>query len=63
MENSLSPRGCKWPMWDHGSKPNHEYCGEARRPGSSYCDAHFRKALRENETEPRQVFIPHRRAA
>lgn len=63
MDRSMSPRGCRWPMWPHGAKPTHEYCGCARRAGSSYCDQHFKKALRDHETEPRQVFVPHRRAA
>ena len=50
-------------MWPHGDKPTNEYCGCHRRPGSSYCDEHFKKALRDHETEPRQTFVPHKRAA
>ena len=35
---------CLWPMWPDGAKPTHEYCGERRQVGSSYCQAHHKRA-------------------
>jgi len=63
MENAASRRGCKWPMWPHASRPSHEYCGDHREEGSSYCDKHRTMSIRDLEKEPRRQFVPHRRAA
>ncbi len=56
-------RGCLWPMWPHGSRPNHEYCGDRRALDSSYCDKHKLQSIRNMELEPRQPFVPRRKAA
>jgi hypothetical protein len=50
-------------MWPHGDHPSHEYCGEVRSDGSSYCEEHKAKSIRDLEIEPRQPFIPRRKAA
>ena len=56
-------KGCLWPMWAHDARPNHEYCGKHRTEDSSYCEAHRRLSIRDLEKEPRQTFVPRRRAA
>ncbi|SVC20989.1 uncharacterized protein METZ01_LOCUS273843 [marine metagenome] len=56
-------RGCHWPMWPHGNHPTHEYCDEKRSQGSSYCAEHRAKSIRDLDIEPRQPFIPRRKAA
>ena len=56
-------KGCNWPMWPHGEKPNHEYCGEQRAQGSSYCAKHRAMSIRDFAEEPRQPFVPNRKAA
>ena len=50
-------------MWAHDARPNHEYCGKHRTEDSSYCEAHRRLSIRDLEKEPRQTFVPRRRAA
>ena len=56
-------KGCLWPMWQHGTKPNHEYCGAEKSENSSYCTEHKAMSVRDFEIEPRQPFIPNRKAA
>tara|TARA_B100000315_G_C14094720_1_gene370867 strand:+ start:220 stop:411 length:192 start_codon:yes stop_codon:yes gene_type:complete len=63
MEDSRSRRGCLWPKWPHESRPTHEYCGEQRQPGSSYCVEHRTMSIRDFDLEPRQAFVPHKAAA
>ena len=63
MHETKPRRGCLWPMWPHGDKPNHQYCGDKRSPGSSYCEHHKAMSIRNLETEPRQPFVPRRKAA
>lgn len=63
MQESRSRRGCVWPMWPHGDKPNHEYCGQRKLSGSPYCAAHRKMSIRDFEEEPRQPFIHRRKAA
>jgi len=50
-------------MWPHESRPTHEYCGEQRIEGSSYCTQHKAASIRDFEVEPRQPFVPHKAAA
>lgn len=33
-------KGCCFPMWAHGERPNGLYCGRVKRPESSYCAEH-----------------------
>jgi hypothetical protein len=63
MQQIRPRRGCLWPMWSHGDKPNHEYCGDHKTPGSSYCETHRKMSIRDFEEEPRQPFVPRRKAA
>ena len=63
MEDSRSRLGCLWPMWPHESRPTHEYCGQHRLEGSSYCTEHKAASIRDFEVEPRQPFVPHKAAA
>lgn len=55
-------RGCLWPMWPHSARPTHEYCGDRKMSGASYCEAHQRLSIRDLETEPRQPFVRHKAA-
>jgi hypothetical protein len=50
-------------MWPHESRPTHEYCGQHRLEGSSYCTEHKAASIRDFEVEPRQPFVPHKAAA
>ena len=54
--------GCLWPMWPHSTTPNHEYCGEKRRDGQSYCVKHYPRSIR-NPDEKTQTFVPRKIAA
>ena len=63
MEEIRTGRGCRWPMWPHASRPNHEYCGARKAAGSSYCEQHKTMSIRDFETEPRQPFVPNKQAA
>ena len=47
----------------HGDIPDHHYCGETRADGSSYCEKHRQLSIRDFEEEPRQTFVPRKRAA
>ena len=62
MSDQTSGHGCLWPMWPHSSVPNHEYCGEFRESGQSYCTDHYVRSIRTSE-EPKSVFIPRKLAA
>jgi hypothetical protein len=33
-------RACQWPLWGHGERPTHRYCGAPSHGGASYCEAH-----------------------
>ena len=39
---------CLWPMWPDDDEPQarqaHEFCGEPRQAGSSYCEAHHARS-------------------
>jgi hypothetical protein len=50
-------------MWPHGTKPNHHYCGAGKAENSSYCTEHRAMSVRDFDIEPRQPFIPNRKAA
>ncbi len=54
--------GCLWPMWQHSATPNHEYCGEKRQDGQSYCAKHYARSIR-NPEEKTQIFVPRKIAA
>ena len=62
LEEQRPARGCLWPMWPHAARPTHEYCGNGKVPGASYCEAHQRKSIRDLDAEPRQPFIRHKAA-
>ena len=57
MEQTKRHKGCYWPMWKHGDRPNHEYCGERREPGSSYCAKHRAMSIRDFADEPQGGLI------
>ena len=63
MKEIRTGRGCRWPMWPHASRPNHEYCGTRKVAGSSYCGQHKAKSIRDFETEPHQPFVLNKQAA
>jgi hypothetical protein len=35
---------CCWPMWDHNTKPTHDFCGKRRQKGRVYCPTHAKLA-------------------
>jgi hypothetical protein len=37
--------GCRFPLWPHGAKPDHRYCGREQRPGSAYCQPHHARCF------------------
>lgn len=41
---SRDERGCRWPLWSDGGKPDHAFCG-ARRERGSYCAVHAASAF------------------
>ena len=63
MNGEKRRKGCLWPMWSHGVRPTHEYCGDKRSHDSSYCEKHRKMSIRDYETEPRQQFVPYKYAA
>jgi hypothetical protein len=62
MSDDRPLRGCKWPLWPHDARPNHEYCGCKKMPGSSYCYEHYEKSIRSAD-EPATPFVPRKKAA
>ena len=37
---------CQWPLWPHGARPTHEYCG---KPGYPWCEEHRAIVFRSPE--------------
>ena len=33
-------KGCVFPLWRHGDRPNHLYCGAVKRGDGPYCAQH-----------------------
>lgn len=63
MTDGTRRKGCLWPMWGHGDRPDHQYCGKKRSSETSYCEQHRKQSIRDYESEPRQQFVPYKHAA
>ena len=52
---------CRWPLEGEGADTL--FCAHAKTFLEPYCEEHKAKSIRDLEIEPRQPFIPRRKAA